>query len=165
MLRLPIFIASALLMTLVAAQAQAPKPSPSEPSKPLLDNERLRVSEMRWRPGAKIGLPNHPDQFAYLLTDATLVFSTPGKTPYQLDLKAGEATLLPAQSTEAENDSDSEVRALVVEIKPGTAMARAAGNARVNTKDKGKGKAQIAAGSKGKGASSSKSKNSAKGHS
>lgn len=166
--RLPIFIAFALLMTLTAVQAQGLKPASSDPSKPLLDNARMRVSEMHWKPGAKIGLPNHPDQFAYLLTDATLVFSTPGKTPYQLDFKAGEATLLPAQSTEAENDSDKEVRALLVEIKPSVALAKAsATKGQVKGKDKGKGKAanQIAAGTKSKGPSSGKSKSSGKGRS
>jgi hypothetical protein len=168
MLRLPIFILTALFMSVVAAQAQAPQPAASEPGKPLINNERLRVSEMRWKPGAKIGLPNHPDQFAYLLTDATLVFSTPGKTPYQLDLKAGEATLLPAQSTEAANDSDREVRALLVEIKPSGGSANAAASRdRGKSKDKAKGKTanKIAAGPKSKGANSGKSKNSRKGHS
>ncbi len=152
--RLPIFTAFAFLLTAASAQAQAPKPA--EPSKALLDNARMRVSEMRWTPGAKVDLPNHPDQFAYLLTDATLVFSTPGKTPYQLDLKAGEATLLPAQSTEAENDSDKEVRALLVEIKPGTGSAGTSG------KTRGKGAKQLA-GAKGKG--SGKIKTASQGHS
>jgi hypothetical protein len=138
--RLPFFIASALLISLAAAHAQGPKQAPP-PSKPLLENERVRVSEMRWNPGAKVELPNRPDQFAYLLTDATLVFSVPGRTPYQIDLKAGEATLLPAQSTEAENDGDKEVRALLVEIKSGT-LARASAS---------RGKTKISASGKGKG--------------
>jgi hypothetical protein len=161
MSRLPIFIASALLITFVAAQAQGPKLPSSEPAKSLLDNERMRVSEIRVAPGAKIGLPNRPDQFAYLLTDASLVFLTPGKTPYQLDFKAGEATLLPAQSTEAENESDKEVRALLVEIKGGsTAMAKAAGRG----KSKGKASNQAAAPKSGSPVPR-KTKMAAKGHS
>ncbi len=162
--RLPIFVASALLMTHLAAQAQGPKPT-SEPSKALLDNERMRVSEMRWTPGAKVGLPNRPDQFAYLLTDATLVFSTPGKTPYQLDLKAGEATLLPAQSTEAENDSDKEVRALLVEIKRPVAVAKVAATTGQGKSKGGKTANQIAAGPKSKGLGSGKTKSADKGQS
>jgi hypothetical protein len=155
--RLPIFVASALLMTLIPAHAQAPKPTAPESSKPLLDNARMRVSEMHWKPGAKVGLPNHPDQFAYLLTDATLVFSTPGRTPYQLDFKAGEATLLPAQSTDAVNDSEKEVRALLVEIKQPAASAKAAATA---GRGKGKGKAskQTAAMAKSQNSGSGKIK-------
>jgi hypothetical protein len=143
--RLPIFIAFALLTAFIPAQAQGPQPTSPEPTKPLLDNARMRVSEMRWKPGAKVGLPSHPDQFAYLLTDATLVFSTPGRTPYQLDFKAGEATLLPAQSTEAENDSEKEVRALLVEIKQPAASGRAiAAKGQIKGKGKSKGSKQIA---------------------
>jgi hypothetical protein len=158
--RLPIFIASLLLTTLAAAHAQGLKPPSSEPAKPLLDNERMRVSEIRVAPRAKIGLPNHPDQFAYLLTDASLVFLTPGKTPYQLEFKAGEATLLPAQSTEAENESDREVRALLVEIKSG-GSARAAGRG----KGKGKASSRVAAAPKSGSPASRKTKMAAaKGH-
>jgi hypothetical protein len=123
--RLPVIVAATLLMTLAAAQAQGPQQGPPDVPKRLLDNERMRVSEMLLKPGAKVELPNRPDQFAYLLTDATLVFSAPGKTPYQLDFKAGEATLLPAQSTEAENESDRDVRAILVEIKQPAARAQA----------------------------------------
>jgi hypothetical protein len=163
MFRLPLFVASMLLMMAVGAAAQAPKAGPSEPAKPLLDNERIRVSEMRLRPGAKIGFPNRPDQFAYLLTDATLVFSTPGHTPYQLDLKAGEATLLPAQSTQAENDSDQEVRAVLVEIKQSAGSAKAGSIGR--SKNKGKGSKQAANGSKTKGIGAAKSNSRRKGQS
>ena len=149
MARLPIFAASALLITIVAAQAEGPKSVSALPGKPLLDNERMRVSEMRLSPGAKIGLPSRPDQFAYLLTDATLVFSTPGKTPYQLDLKAGEATLLPAQSTEAANDSDEEVRALLVEIKQPAGSTKS-GTRQTKSKSKSKGSKHITAETKSK---------------
>jgi hypothetical protein len=143
--RLTLLVASALLTSVVAAQAQVLKPASSESAKPLLDNERVRVSEMRIAPGAKVGLPNKPDQFAYLLTDASLVFSAPGHTPYQLDFKAGEATLLPAQSTEAANESNQEVRAVLVEIKrPGGSSGALSAQA------KGKASKQAPAGSKNK---------------
>jgi hypothetical protein len=152
--RLAIFAASALLMSIAAAQAQGPKSAASAPTKPLLDNERMRISEMRLSPGAKIGLPDRPDHFAYLLTDATLVFSTPGKTPYQLDLKAGEATLLPGQSTQAENESGEEVRALLVEIKQ-PAPTRAALS---KSRSKGKGSRHVTAAGKSRGSAASKIK-------
>jgi hypothetical protein len=143
--RLPLLIASALLLTLGAAQAQGPKPASSETSKPLLDNERVRVSEVKIAPGAKVGLPNRPDQFAYLLTDASLVFSAPGHTPYQLDFKAGEATLLPAQSTEAANESNEEVRAVLVEIKR---SGGSGGGLNAQAKGSGKTSKQAASGPK-----------------
>src|ERR1700719_4077062 len=107
-----------LLLTLVA-QAQERKPEP-EVSKVLLDHERVRVIEVRVKPGAKFELKGHPYQFVYMLTDGSLVFSPPGKQPFELMLRAGEVSLLPSQSTATENDSDKEVRAVVVEIKEGS---------------------------------------------
>lgn len=99
------------------ARAQ-PKPAVAAgQSKVLLDNDRVRVSEVRLAPGGKLELPTEGNQFAYLLTDAALVFSRPGHTPYELDFKAGEATLLPAQSTHAQNGSSREVRAVLVVLK------------------------------------------------
>ena len=117
LLALAIFLALPL-----AAHAQERKPEP-EASKVLLDTERVRVIEMRVKPGAKFELKGHPYQFVYMLTDGSLVFSPPGKQPFELMLRAGEVSLLPSQSTATENDSEKEVRAVVVEIKESSRVA------------------------------------------
>jgi hypothetical protein len=101
----------------VHAQTQTPAQAPPERTKVLLDNDRIHVSEVRLQPGAKFELPSAPNQFAYLLTDATLVFARPGHIPYEFQFKAGEATLLPAQSTDAQNRGENEVRAVLVVLK------------------------------------------------
>ena len=95
----------------------------------LLDTERVRVSEVRVRPGAKLELKGPPYQFVYMLTDGSLVFSPPGKMPYQFLLKAGEVSLLPSQST-AENDGEKELRAVLVEIKEGARVATKASDSK-----------------------------------
>ena len=71
---------------------------------------------MRFKPGAKTPASAHPSSFAYALTDGALVFAPPGRTPYELTFKAGEALWLP-QSTAAANETNQEVRVLVVELK------------------------------------------------
>src|SRR6266480_1683106 len=109
-------LAIAVLVPL-AANAQERKAEP-ETAKVLLDTERVRVTEVRVKPGAKFQLKGQPYQFVYMLTDGSLVFSPPGKMPYQFLLKAGEVSLLPSQST-AENDGEKELRAVLVEIKEG----------------------------------------------
>jgi quercetin dioxygenase-like cupin family protein len=116
MVRCRLLAFAILLVLSVAAHAQEGKPEP-EVSKVLLDHERVRVIEVRVKPGAKFELKGHPYQFVYMLTDGSLVFSPPGKQPFELMLRAGEVSLLPSQSTATENDSDREVRAVVVEIK------------------------------------------------
>jgi quercetin dioxygenase-like cupin family protein len=116
-------LALAILLVLpLAAHAQERKPEP-EASKVLLDTERVRVTEVRVKPGGKFELKGHPYQFVYMLTDGSLVFSPPGKQPFELMLRAGEVSLLPSQSTATENDSEKEVRAVVVEIKEGSRVA------------------------------------------
>ena len=121
MVRCRLLAFATLLVLPVAALAQERKAGAEAP-KMLLDTERVRVTEVRIRPGAKFELKGPPYQFIYMLTDGSLVFSPPGKTPYQFLLKAGEVSLLPSQST-AENDGEKELRAVLVEIKEGTRVA------------------------------------------
>ena len=61
-----------------------------------------------------------------MLTDGALVFKPGGRTPYEMTFKAGEAFSLPAQSRALENDSDKDVRVLVVELKQPVRSASAA---------------------------------------
>jgi hypothetical protein len=110
----------------------------------LLDTERVRVTEVRIKPGAKLDLKGSPYQFLYMLTDGSLVFSPPGKVPYQFLLKSGEVSLLPSQAS-AENDSEKELRAVLVEIKEGGRVATKASTGKtkarpVRTRSKPKGK-------------------------
>jgi hypothetical protein len=132
-----------LVLIPLAVQAQDGKAGP-EPPKVLLDTERVRVTEVRVKPGAKLELKSSPYQFLYMLSDGSLVFSPPGKMPYEFLLKAGEVSLLPSQST-AENDGEKELRAVLVEIKEGTRVATKASadksktrSARGRTKSKAK---------------------------
>jgi quercetin dioxygenase-like cupin family protein len=100
-----------------AALAQDAKADTGEGTKVLLENEQVRVTEMRFKPGTKIDSLSHRNRFVYALTDGALVFKPPGRTAYELSFKAGEALWLPAQTTGTENDTDKEVRALVVDLK------------------------------------------------
>ena len=112
-----VFLAGcASIAMIAAAQAQAAKPANGETATALLENDQVRVREMRFKPGAKTPASAHPSSFAYALTDGALVFAPPGRTPYELTFKAGEALWLP-QSTAAANETNREIRVLVVEIK------------------------------------------------
>jgi quercetin dioxygenase-like cupin family protein len=143
-------IAAALALALGPAQAQTAK-SPGTDTKPLLENERMRVLEMLFKPGAKTSILSHPQRFVYALTDGALVFSPPGKTPYELSFKAGEALWLPAEATATENDSDKEIRTLVVEFKEIARPAKVAARGKFRGKIKARGgvaKARVIKGKK-----------------
>jgi hypothetical protein len=117
---MPRFVVTAALLALAIGSAQAQTKSNGAETKPLLENERMRVLELLFKPGAKTSILSHPSRFVYALTDGALVFFPPGKTPYELSFKAGEALWLPAEAISTENDGDKVVRALVVEFKEGS---------------------------------------------
>jgi hypothetical protein len=145
-----VIAAVALGSVIGAAQAQTAKSSGTD-VKPILENERMRVLEMMFKPGAKTSSLSQSNRFVYALTDGSLVFSPPGKTPYELSFKAGEALWLPSEAMVTENDSGKEIRALVVEFKEG-APVRVAQRAkfRGKVKARGKGGGAKAATAKGK---------------
>jgi quercetin dioxygenase-like cupin family protein len=137
MQRAPLFAAAALFLTAGICGAQETK----DTAKTLLQNERVRVMEVSFKPGAKTSAVSQPNRFLYALTDGALVFAPPGRTPYELSFKAGEAIWLPSQPMATENDSGKEVRALVVEFKEGGGRSAASdGKARAGKAARGKGK-------------------------
>ena len=86
------------------------------------------MKELRLAPRSKIGPTAYPNSFVYPLTDGTIVFTHPGKTPFEMSFRAGEALWLPSQLAATSNETDKEIRALVVEIKakpPVTPRAKA----------------------------------------
>jgi quercetin dioxygenase-like cupin family protein len=120
-----------------AAVAQESKPEqkaeqkiPGIETKSVLENEQMKVSEMRFAPGAKTPSLSHANRFVYALTDGSLVFSPSGKTPYELTFKTGEALWLPADATVTQNDTDKDVRTLVIELKGGAHAASASAMAK-----------------------------------
>jgi len=97
----------------------------SKPNAALLENEQIKVRELRLAPGAKQPSEARPNTFLYALTDGSLVFSPPGRTAYELTFKTGEALWIPSQETATANEGEKEVRALLVEIKARPAAAAA----------------------------------------
>jgi quercetin dioxygenase-like cupin family protein len=133
----------AALLAALPASAWAQDAVTAAPTvyKKVLDNERMRVLEGRIKPGAKVPLHSHPDHMIYMQTDGSIVMKLPGKTPYELTLNAGEALFLTSQTRAEENDSDKEVRFLVVELKQSARPAAAAARGK-KAVAKGKAKAK-----------------------
>lgn len=117
----------------VPAAAQEARPA-AEAGAKLLENEQIRVRELRLKAGETLPPQAKPNTFLYALTDGDLVFVPPGRTPYVLSFKAGEALWLPAQESATRNESGKDVRALLVEIRQRPPAPTKAGG-----KSKGKG--------------------------
>jgi quercetin dioxygenase-like cupin family protein len=135
MLRLFLLVGALLLPPSHAAFAQPAKEASGEVYKLKLENDRVRVYEATFKPGAKMPVHNFPNHLIYMVTDGTLVFEPAGRTGYEMTFKAGETQWFPAQARAMENDSDQEVRLLVVEVKEGAVASRG-----VKARGKAKGK-------------------------
>jgi hypothetical protein len=153
MTRLALLAFGTLLAASSVARAQ---PDPEKPVTPpdsyrvVMENDRVRMIEVHIKPRSKVNVdsPAGRERFLYMLSDGALVLAPPGKTPYEFALHAGETAVFPAVSPTVENDTDSAVRALMVEIK--TPMRSAATGGSKGRFAKGKSRTRIASKSGGK---------------
>jgi len=83
----------------------------------IMENDRIRVFDVRFKPGEKAAMHMHPDHMVYVFNDGKLKL-TPlnGKTEV-MDLKGGKAIWMDATSHAAENMGKSDAHLLVVELK------------------------------------------------
>ncbi len=85
--------------------------------KPILENNRVRVFEAHFAPGATAKWHEHPDHVIRALTDASLHLSLPGGKTMDIAPRAGETMWMEAGAHEALNTGSEEARLLVVELK------------------------------------------------
>jgi hypothetical protein len=93
--------------------------------KQLIDNERVRVFEATFKPGTKLATRNYPNHMIYAPAEGTLVFTPVGRRGYEVNFNAGDAMWFGPLARATENDSDREVRVLIVEFKDGGGRAAA----------------------------------------
>jgi hypothetical protein len=167
----PVLLAASALIAMSAAAfaqpaADADKPAiPPDSYRVVMENERLRMIEIHIRAHSKIEVdsPTDRERFLYMLSDGSLILAPPGKTPYEFALHAGETAVFPAVSQTVENDTDTPVRALLVEIKDGgrapvasrlksRLAGKRGGHGKLVIRHGGKPKTTKAAASKSKGA-------------
>ena len=153
--RLVPLIAGVLIAAGSPAAAQDKPVTPPDSYRVVMENERVRMIEIHIKPHSKVNVdsPAGRERFLYMLSDGALILAPPGKTPYEFALHAGETAVFPAVSPTVENDTDSAVRALMVEVKQPMRTAAAS---------KAKGKAKHAARGKSRGKVAAKSKSKSK---
>ena len=84
----------------------------------LLENESVRVLDLRLKPGEKAPMHNHPcDHVVYVMKDARFKLTFPDGKSREFDLKAGQTIWMEAGSHATENIGTSEGHNLVVELK------------------------------------------------
>ncbi|MBE3115819.1 cytoplasmic protein [Candidatus Bathyarchaeota archaeon] len=82
----------------------------------VMENDRVRVLEVVFKPNDKAVMHHHPDHVVYVLKGGKMKLTSEGKTD-SLDLKTGQTLFLNEQNHEAQNVGSSELNLLVVELK------------------------------------------------
>jgi quercetin dioxygenase-like cupin family protein len=83
----------------------------------ILENERVRVFDVRFKPGQKAEMHGHPDHVIYVISDYTLNLRMPDGSSQVIPLKAGQTFWMGAGPHAAENIGKTEGHAVVVELK------------------------------------------------
>jgi len=84
----------------------------------LLENDQVRVMEVRLNPGQKAPMHDHPnDHVVYVMKDATFNLSFPDGKNAEIELKSGNVLWLEAGPHETENIGKTAGHNLVIELK------------------------------------------------
>jgi quercetin dioxygenase-like cupin family protein len=84
--------------------------------KQIMENDRVRVLEVIFKPGDVAKMHHHPDHVVYVLKGGKLKMISMGKAS-ELDLSVGQAVFLNEQDHQAENIGKTIIDLLVVELK------------------------------------------------
>lgn len=108
----------ALTLFFFAGSAWAQDPATVGPDiyKQKLSEKGVRVFEVTFEPGQKIGTHSHPDHVVYAMTAGTISITEVGKEAKTMDVKPGDAMLLPAQTHHAQNMGKTQLKLVVVEL-------------------------------------------------
>ena len=112
-----VLAAGLMVAAATAAFAQNPLEVAPDMYKLKFENDRVRVMEVTFAPGASIAMHSHPDHFVHVASGGKLALSYPDGTSKELEAKAGEILWIDAESHAAKNPGDTEVKLLVVELK------------------------------------------------
>ena len=84
----------------------------------LLENDSVRVLEVRLKPGQKAPMHNHPNKHVvYVRNDMRIKLSFPDGKEVVSDLKAGQVLWLEAGAHEAANVGTTDADNIVIEVK------------------------------------------------
>jgi len=83
----------------------------------LFENERVRVMEVTFKPGAKIAVHSHPDHSVYVVTGGTLRIAPEGAKASDAALDHGSVVFIPAEAHAAENVGPTTMKLIVTELK------------------------------------------------
>lgn len=109
--------ATILILMVVPMSAQDPAKVGPNVYKCIFENDQLRLCEIRFRPGDRIGAHSHPNHAAYVTSPGKLRITASNGQTTDAEFKAGDAIWIPAETHSAVNVGNTELRGLVIELK------------------------------------------------
>ena len=85
--------------------------------KVVIDNERVRVLDVRTDAGDSTNMHHHPDMVSYAITDCTWDLTSPEGETVRVDLKAGESIYIPATDHSAVDFGSAGSHGILIELK------------------------------------------------
>jgi beta-alanine degradation protein BauB len=85
--------------------------------KAVFENDRLRLLEVRMKPGDESAIHSHPDYLVYALEGGRVRLTAASGESADVDINAGDTMWREAEEHSALNIGDTEVVALFVEMK------------------------------------------------
>ena len=85
--------------------------------KVLFENDRVRLLEVRMKPGDESALHSHPDYVLYAITGGKVELTGASGEGAEVDINTGDVMWRDAEEHTARNTGDSEVGALFFELK------------------------------------------------
>ena len=86
-------------------------------TKLIMENDRVRVFDVWFKPGEKAAMHKHPDHVMYIFNNGKLKMTTLQGEIQEVDLKTGQVIWMDAVSHTVENLGKTGVHFLVVELK------------------------------------------------
>lgn len=84
----------------------------------LLENDKVRVMEVDFKPGMIAPWHSHPNHVIYALTSGKIEITEKGKTATTMEIKAGTAMYMPAVTHMGKNVGTTTIKLIVTEMKP-----------------------------------------------
>jgi quercetin dioxygenase-like cupin family protein len=118
-------LAGIAVLALSSAMAPAQDPVAAAPDhhRVLLENEHVRVLEVRVKPGERVPTHAHPEYAAYVVTGGRVRFTGPDGAVETLEHEAGAGAIKEAEQHAFENIGRGELHVVLIELKPRAAGA------------------------------------------
>jgi quercetin dioxygenase-like cupin family protein len=111
---LALFVGTGLLAKVLAQDPVSVSP---KIYKVLLDNDQVRVLDIRMQPGDKSPMHSHPNSVIYALSAGTVRFTSEDGKANEVKFENGQCLWRPAEKHEPQNVGKTEVHVIQIELK------------------------------------------------